>query len=87
MNRVGIARIVSRRLSSAAPKYPTGIEHADAALKAGGGKPDRKLYKVGVEYLNMNKYSFSDSEAAMLKFRLQQPTTKQPDVLPKVKIQ
>ncbi|WKY07155.1 hypothetical protein Q1695_006958 [Nippostrongylus brasiliensis] len=83
MNHLGIAKIVFRRFASAAPKYPTGIEHAEAFTKVGGGKPNWKLYK-NPEYLNMNKYSLHDSEITLSKFRNPQPTNKKPDVLPKV---
>ncbi|VDO37659.1 unnamed protein product [Haemonchus placei] len=86
MNRLSIIRHVSRGLASAAPQTSTGIEHADAFAKRGGRKPDWKLYKVP-EYLNMNKYSFYETEVTMSKNRLKQPSNKKPDVMPQVKIQ
>ncbi|EYB98837.1 hypothetical protein Y032_0127g1373 [Ancylostoma ceylanicum] len=61
MNRLHIVHRFARGIASAAPKTSTGIEHADALAKAGGKKPDWKLYKVG-DYLKMNQYSFYDGE-------------------------
>ncbi|PIO64602.1 hypothetical protein TELCIR_13765 [Teladorsagia circumcincta] len=86
MNRLSVIRCVSRGFVSAAPRTSTGIEHAEALAKIGGKKPDRSLYKVS-EYLNMNKYSFYESEVVLAKHRLQQPSNKRPDVMPKVKTQ
>ncbi|KAK6750793.1 hypothetical protein RB195_002637 [Necator americanus] len=84
MRRLDLIYRLSRGIASAAPKTSTGIEHADALAKAGGRKANWKLYKVG-DYLNMNNYSFYQAEITMAKHRLQQPTNKKPDVLPKVK--
>nr|CDJ86729.1 Protein Y69A2AR.3 [Haemonchus contortus] len=58
----------------------------DAFAKRGGKKPNWNLYKVP-EYLNMNKYSFYETEVTMSKNRLKQPSNKKPDVMPQVKIQ
>ncbi|KHJ98988.1 hypothetical protein OESDEN_01045 [Oesophagostomum dentatum] len=85
MNRLHVVLRSSRCLATAAPKTSTGIEHAEAFAKRGGQKPNWNMYKVG-DYLNMNKYSFYQAEITMAKHRLQQPTTKKPDVMPKVKI-
>ncbi|ETN74870.1 hypothetical protein NECAME_12681, partial [Necator americanus] len=84
MRRLDLIYRLSRGIASAAPKTSTGIEHADSLAKAGGRKANWKLYKVG-DYLNMNNYSFYQAEITMAKHRLQQPTNKKPDVLPKVK--
>ncbi|PAV74645.1 hypothetical protein WR25_25645 [Diploscapter pachys] len=46
---------------SAAPKIITGIEYAEAFKKQGGGNPNWADYKCS-EYLNMNKYSYYDTE-------------------------
>ncbi|KAJ1374551.1 hypothetical protein KIN20_037259 [Parelaphostrongylus tenuis] len=77
---------ICRRYVSAAPKTTTGIEHAKAMTKLGGGNPNWSQYKVD-DYLKMKKYSFYDAEITMAKHRLQQPTNKAPDVMPKTKSQ
>ncbi|KAK5964522.1 hypothetical protein GCK32_003552 [Trichostrongylus colubriformis] len=84
MNRISVIKCISRGFASAAPRGSTGIEHADALAKMGGKKPDRSLYKVP-EYLNTNKYTFYETEVSLSKHRMQQPSNKRPDVLPKVR--
>ncbi|CAI4221812.1 unnamed protein product [Auanema sp. JU1783] len=82
MLRLTVLPKLARGYASAAPKFSTGIEHAETMKKAGGGKPDWALYKCD-DYLKMNKYSYYDSEITMAKDRVPQPTNKKPDVLPK----
>uniref|UniRef100_A0AC35UDR6 NADH dehydrogenase [ubiquinone] flavoprotein 3, mitochondrial n=1 Tax=Rhabditophanes sp. KR3021 TaxID=114890 RepID=A0AC35UDR6_9BILA len=68
---------------SAAPATTTGIEHANKFKAIGKGhQQDFKDYKC-IEYLNFNKWSFYDKDVDMASFRVQQPTNKKPDVLPK----
>ncbi|VDM57708.1 unnamed protein product [Angiostrongylus costaricensis] len=78
--------LICRRYVSAAPKTTTGIEHAKAMTKIAGGNANWSLYKAD-DYLKMSKYSFYDAEITMAKHRLQQPTNKSPDVMPKTKSQ
>lgn len=64
----------------------TGIEHAINYSKVGASnKRDfNKEYKC-IEYLNMNKNSYYDIECKLQKFRVPQPSNKQPDIEPKIK--
>ncbi|TMS39372.1 hypothetical protein L596_005907 [Steinernema carpocapsae] len=76
---------VFRRLFSAAPPSSSGIEHAEEFKKIGARhKMEPSAYKCS-EYLNFRTYSYYDTEVAMAKSRVVQPSNKKPDVLPSMK--
>ncbi|MFH4975608.1 hypothetical protein AB6A40_002317 [Gnathostoma spinigerum] len=77
--------IPARGITSVAPDYPTGIEHAIRMKERGMKTPCKEAdYRCG-EYLHKAKWSFYDAEMKLTAFRVPQPSYKRKDTMPEFK--